>query len=90
MLFLHVQGLKGGYRLRLVSDLDRPNGWVGEARIDVSSRGVGGSGHGYTSSLQPEGGAQSQHIDFHHPRFRFLMAPWALRAPSPFLVSSSG
>ena len=46
----------------------------------AGSRGVGGSGHGYNSLLQPAGrGAESQQIDFRHPCFRFLMAP---RAPS--------
>ena len=28
------------------------------------------------------GGASSQQIDFRYPRFQFLMAPWAPRAPS--------
>ena len=51
--------------------------------VRVSSRGVGRSGHGYNSLLKPAGGrAKSQQIDFHHPRFRLLMAPWAPRAPS--------
>ena len=71
-------------------------GWWGGGRLTVGfhclhsgvlapvrSRGVGGSGHGYNSSLKPAGGgAESQLIDFHHPRFRFLMAPRAPRAPS--------
>ena len=49
----------------------------------VSSRGIGGYGHGHNSLPQLAGGsASSQQIDFHHPRFRFLMAPWAPRAPS--------
>ena len=45
------------------------------AKVGVSSRGIGGSGHGYNSLLKPAGGsAQSQQIDFHHARFQFLMA----------------
>ena len=51
--------------------------------VSVSSRGIGGSDHGYNKLLKPAGGiAASQHINSHHPRFRFLMAPWAPRAPS--------
>jgi hypothetical protein len=35
----------------------------------VSSRGIGGSGHGHNSILKPAGGsAQSQQIEFHHPQ----------------------
>ena len=63
--------------------------WLGTAyRLEflsepLSSRGIGGSGHGYNSLLKPAGGsAQSRQIDFHHPRFRFIRAPWAPRAPS--------
>ena len=56
---------------------------VSGTAFTVSSRGIGGSGHGYNSLPQPAGGsAYSQPVDFHHLRFRFRMAPWAPRAPS--------
>ena len=60
---------------------DNPPGVDSEPHL--SSRAVGGSGHGYNNLLKPVGGrARSQQNYFHHPRFRFLMAPWAPRAPS--------
>ena len=67
-----------------------PGLWCGGQASDakeftVSSRGVGGSGHGYTKVyLSRRGEALKVKIDFHHPRFRFLMAPWAPSAPSGF------
>ena len=39
-----------------------------------------------TVYLSRRGGALKVKIDFHHPRFRFLMAPWAPRAPYVSLV----
>ena len=61
------------------------------AEVVVSSRGVGGSGHGYNSLLTPAGGsAYSKKNDFHHPRFRFLMAPRAPRASFVSWTSTPG
>ena len=52
-------------------------------RRPVSSRGIGESGHGYNRLLKPAGeSAQSHQVGVHHPRFRFIMAPWASGAPS--------
>ena len=67
-IYTHTQNKKRTGRRR-ASCWQQPRGSrarpIAAARSPVSSRGVGGSGHGYK---------------FHHPRFRFLMAPWAPRA----------
>ena len=46
-----------------------------------SSRGVGGSGQGYNNLLDGGGKRSKSQFDFHHPRFQFHIAPWALRVP---------